>query len=40
MALKRLIYIVPKGLKILGGCFLCYQYFAPNGAVSLGAKSW
>ena len=40
LAMKHLIYIVPTGLNGLGGCFLFYQYFAPNGAVPLGTKYW
>jgi len=31
--LQCLIYIIPTGLPFNGGCFLVYQYFAPNGAV-------
>ena len=37
--MKRLIYIVPTGLNGLGGCFLFYQYFAPNGVVPLGRNT-
>jgi len=40
MALKRLIYIIPTGLKRLGGCFWFYQDFAPNGAALIGTKYW